>query len=271
MLETNQIYNGDCLEVMKSIDNKSIDMILCDLPYGMTKCKWDIIIPFDKLWEQYERIIKDNGAIVLTSSQPFTSLLVSSNLNLFKYEWIWDKVQLTGQMTAKIMPMKLHENVLVFYKKPPTYNRQFTKRPEKDLRPNHVRNKSNQTNQIAHAHLGGVSNKYAEDYDQTLVNPKSIIQFSKQPNRKAFLHPTQKPVALFEYLIKTYTNEGELILDNCAGSFTTAVSCENLKRNWICIEKELNYCEIGINRIIENRVEIFKNEARDFKELNIIS
>ena len=153
------LRQGDCLELMKDIPDGSVDMILCDLPYGTTKCKWDSIIPSDKLWEQYERLIKDNGAIVLTGSQPFTSKLIMSNLDLFRYEWIWDKVQPTGALQAKKMPMKLHENILVFYKKLPTYNRQMTDRDPKDVRVNAVKNKLNQNNTVGYDHIGSKDRK----------------------------------------------------------------------------------------------------------------
>ena len=253
----NEILLGDCLELMKGIPDGSIDMILCDLPYGTTACKWDTIIPFGKLWEQYERIIKPNGAIVLTASQPFTSLLVTSNLRLFRYEWIWDKVQPTGALTAKKMPMKQHENILIFYKSLPTYNRQMTERKKEDLRLNAVKNKNNQKTNFGYEHTGGVEMKYAKDYDPTKVNPKSILIYSKQPTRKKNLHPTQNPVALFEYLIKTYTNENEVVLDNTAGSGTTAIACLNTNRQFIVMEKEEKYHEI-----IKQRVDNWHNEKQ---------
>ena len=243
MLELNRIYNMDCLEGMKYIDDKSIDMILCDLPYGTTACKWDTIMPFEPLWEQYERIIKDNGAIVLTASQPFTSMLVMSKLNLFRYEIIWKKERPTNFMMAKKQIMKYHENILVFYKKQGTFNPQMEKRKEENKRNNKPRGLENQ--------VWGIQNngKYSERVlsgMSDLIYPNSILEFSMDRG----LHPTQKPVALFEYLIKTYTNEGELVLDNCAGSFTTAVACDNTNRNWICIEKEKEYCEITKQRIL---------------------
>jgi len=254
-----EILLGDCLELMKDIPNGSIDMILCDLPYGTTACKWDTIIPFEPLWEQYERIIKSNGAIVLTASQPFTSVLVTSNIKLFRYEWIWDKVQPTGALTVNKMPMKQHENVLVFYKQQPVYNRQMTDRKKEDLRVNAVRNKNNQKTNFGYEHVGGMTMKYADDYDPTKVNPKSILTYSKQPTRTKNLHPTQKPIELFEYLIKTYSNEGDLVLDNCAGSGTTAVACLNTNRQFIVMEKEPEYYEI-----IKSRVSGVKKEKTLF-------
>ncbi len=244
MFEINKIYNMDCLEGMKYIDDKSIDMILCDLPYGTTACKWDVIIPFKPLWEQYERIIKDNGVIALTSTQPFTSNLIVSNLKLFKYQWYWIKSP-TGFLNAKKMPMKSVEDICIFYKKLPTYNPQGLVLLNKE-KSNH-KSKMQKTEVGISTHNGG---RLPEKYIQKYTNyPRQELYF---PNEKG-LHPTQKPVALFEYLIKTYTNEGETVLDNCAGSFTTAVACDNTNRNWICIEKEEKYCNIGLTRINDNR------------------
>ena len=254
--ELGKLYHGDCLEIMPELELEPVDLVLTDLPYGTTVCKWDVIIPFDLLWKQYERIIKDNGAIVLTGSQPFTSALVMSNPEMFKYEWIWDKVQPTGALTVKKMPMKQHENVLVFYRKQPTYNRQMAIRKKEDLRINAVRNKNNQKTNFGYEHIGGMEMKYAKDYDPTKVNPKTIIKFSKQPTRKKNEHPAQKPVALFEYLIKTYTNDRNLILDSCIGSGTTAIACERLKRRWIGIEIEEKYCEIAAKRIEQERKQL---------------
>ena len=250
-----ELIKGDCLIEMQNIADGSIDCIICDLPYGTTACKWDIIIPFEPLWEHYKRVIKKDGAIVLFGSEPFSSHLRISNAEMYKYDWIWDKVQPSGQMTAKYMPMKLHEIISVFYNKPPTYNRQFTKRDKQDIRVNAVKNKGNQKNKIAHAHLGGAENKYADDYDQTLVNPKSIIQFSKQPDRNAFLHPTQKPVDLLRYLIQTYTNENETVLDNTMGSGTTGLACYIENRNFIGIEMNNKYFDIAQKRIKEAQMQ----------------
>lgn len=253
MLEVNKIYNMDCLEGMKLIEDKSIDMILCDLPYGTTKCKWDIVIPFEQLWKQYERIIKDNGAIVLTASQPFTSMLVMSKLNLFRYEIIWKKERPTNFMMAKKQIMKYHENILVFYKKQGTFNPQMEKRKEENKRNNKPRGLENQ--------VWGIQNngKYSERVlsgMSDLIYPNSILEFSMDRG----LHPTQKPVALFEYLIKTYTNEGELVLDNCIGSGTTAIACINTNRNYIGFELNKEYYEIAKNRINKH---ILDNNLQD--------
>ena len=231
-MELNKIYNEDCLEGMKRIPDKSIDMILCDLPYGTTACKWDTIIPFEPLWEQYERIIKDNGAIVLTASQPFTSVLANSNLRLFKYEWIWEKEQGVNFMMAKKQPMKVHENILIFYKKQPSYNPQMTEGTP------YISGKGDS---------GEVTGRVRKK--QTKNNGTRYPRSVQKIKREFGLHPTQKPVALFEYLIKTYTNEGETVLDNCMGSGTTAIACMNTKRNFIGFELDKEYHDIALERI----------------------
>ena len=235
-------YNMDCLQGMKEIYDKSIDMILCDLPYGTTNCSWDIVIPFEELWKAYERIIKDNGAIVLFGSQPFTSLLVTSNLKLFRYEWIYEKTQPSGHLNAKKMPMKYHENVLVFYKSPPTYNPQKTTGHKRKVSKGQIVTKSQ---------LGkgcyGVADKGA-NYDSTERYPKSIQCFSNGLMKQKSIHPTQKPVELLEYFIKTYTNEGEIVLDNCAGSCSTGIACHRTKRNFIGFEKDTEIFQRGNER-----------------------
>ena len=238
-LPVNQIICGDCLEVMPLLPDKSIDMILCDLPYGTTRNKWDSVIPLDRLWEQYNRIIKDNGAIVLTASQPFTSMLVMSNLKWFKYEWIWDKKLATGHLNAKLMPLKRHENILVFYKRPPVYNPQFTKGEPYD-KGFALRESENWGKQVAVSGKNESGRRY----------PTSVIVKSNA-NQRIKVHPTQKPVALFEYLIRTYTQPGEIVLDNCIGSGTTAVAALNTGRFFIGIEKEEKYVEIARKRIAE--------------------
>lgn len=248
MLKHNVLYNGDCLEVMKEIEDKSISLILCDLPYGVTaRNKWDTIIPFDKLWEQYERIIKDNGAIVLTSQQPFTTSLIMSNPKLFRYTLVWQKTTPTGFLNANKMPLRSHEDIVVFYKKLPTYNPQKTT--------GHKRKVS----KAEHKTNSKMSTNYGEyeysTYDSTERYPTSVLTFATDKQKSA-IHPTQKPLKLWEWLIATYSNKNDLILDNCSGSFTTAVACDNLERRWICIEKEGNYCEAGRDRINENREDL---------------
>jgi site-specific DNA-methyltransferase (adenine-specific) len=237
MIEPNSVIQGDCLIEMQKIPDKSIDMILCDLPYGTTACKWDTIIPFEPLWEQYKRIIKDNGAIVLTASQPFTSALVMSNPDMFKYEWIWEKHQGTNPMSAKISPLKSHENILVFGYGKIKYNPQMEKgTPYSGFNSDHFQSEV----------YGGGKSVHRENKEGSRY-PKTVLRFTKDKRKR--LHPTQKPVALFEYLIKTYTNEGDLVLDNCAGSGTTGVACKNLNRQFILIEKEPQYIDIINKRL----------------------
>jgi site-specific DNA-methyltransferase (adenine-specific) len=235
---------GDCLELMKSVPSGSVDMILCDLPYGTTACKWDSIIPFEPLWAEYERLIKPNGAIVLTASQPFTSALVMSNLKMFRYEWVWNKKRGSNFLSSKTQPMKEHENILVFGGK--KYN------PINILR-NGNRNKRSYNFEMSNSEIYNVKSN-AKKNDSNYRCPKSIIEFPLEVNnqyKKQRFHPTQKPVALFEYLIKTYTNEGDLVMDNCAGSGTTAIACMNTKRNYILMERESEYIEIINKRISE--------------------
>jgi site-specific DNA-methyltransferase (adenine-specific) len=237
---------GNCLDIMPSIADKSVDMILCDLPYGTTACKWDTIIPFEPLWEQYKRIIKDNGAIVLTASQPFTSILVMSNIKMFKYEWIWEKNVASNFMQYKFMPAKKHENILVFAKGRTTYNAVMEDKSPSSLERMKYKFKNRKQSEHYKTDISkDISNRKEKMY------PTSIKKF----NRETGLHPTQKPVALFEYLIKTYSNEGDLVLDNCMGSGTTGLACKNLKRNFIGIEKDENYYKIAerrINNTVEN-------------------
>ena len=239
MLEINKIHLGDCLELMKLIPDKSIDMILCDLPYGTTACKWDTIIPFEPLREQYNRIIKNNGAIVLFGSQPFTSALVMSNPKMFKYELIWDKVQGKQPFLAKIQPMKSHENIIVFAKSKTKYNPQMWKgKPYTDKRAGQL---DKTTHWVGHKRM---------DYENKSDRYPITVIKANNPNR-AGQHPTQKPVALFEYLIKTYTNEWDIVLDNCAGSGTTAIACINTNRNYIMIEQLQEYVDIANKRLSE--------------------
>lgn len=231
-----ELYNGDCLEIMKQIGDKSIDMILCDLPYGTTACKWDTIIPFDKLWEQYERIIKPNGAIVLFGAEPFSSMLRVSNIKQFKYDWIWDKKKAPNFRGVKFQPLIPYEVISVF--NTTRYNPQMTK--------GKLRKKGGYYSEHEQALSSGTVAKLNDDY-----YPKAILEFTKANNKDARLHPTQKPVELMEYLIKTYTNEGETVLDNCMGSGTTGIACINTNRKFIGIEMDAKYFEIAKNRIYE--------------------
>ena len=245
------VFHGDCLEIMRHIPDGSVDMILCDLPYGTTACNWDTIIPFDKLWRQYERIIKDNGAIVLTASQPFTTILINSNLRSFKYCWYWDKLNAGSFVTAKYKPLSVIEDVCVFSKKggKTKYFPIMEQAEEKNKRPRNKQHKRKEDNSNS---MGSGVFKYSENHNEDLRYPKNKLVYN---NRKGELnpinrlHPTQKPVSLFEYLILTYTKENEMVLDNCAGSGTTAIACINTNRNYILIEKEQKHFDIMIKRI----------------------
>lgn len=228
---------GDCLERMKEIPDDSVDMVLCDLPYGTTQNKWDSIIPFEELWEQYNRVCC--GAIVLTAAQPFTSALIMSNVRDFKYQWVWEKTQAVGHLNAWKQPMRKHEDVCVFYKKQPTYNPQITDKPKENIRPQTSRTKPTD-NYGAHG-----LDVFKCPPDKSM--PSSLLKFA---NAQKTVHPTQKPVALMEYLIKTYTNEGDTVLDNCMGSGTTGVACRNTNHKFIGIEMDPTYYGIACGRIL---------------------
>jgi site-specific DNA-methyltransferase (adenine-specific) len=238
MLKENTIHLGDCLDLMPSIPSKSVDMILCDLPYGNTSCSWDSIIPLNRLWAEYERVIKDNGAIVLTANSVFTFALYNSNPKIFRYRWIWYKRGTAGYQMSSFKPFATFEDVLIFYKAKPTYNPQMRKGepykravPKGEVRIININNRATSSE----------GERYPEDVIK--IDSVNVGAFGKSE------HPTQKPVALFEYLIKTYTNEGELVLDNCSGSGTTAIACMNSNRRFICIERDENYHRKSIERI----------------------
>lgn len=230
------LFHGDCLEIMKKIPDKSIDMILCDMPYGTTRNKWDTVIDLELLWEQYERIIKDNGAIVLFAQTPFDKVLGASNLKLLKYEWIWEKEQGTGHLNAKKMPLKSHENILVFYKKLPIYNPQMIGNEKRIVKRSGEKSKTTNYGDFIEI----AKSEYVGRY------PKDVLKFNKDKER---LHPTQKPVDLLKFLIKSYTNEHDVVLDNCMGSGSTGVACINTNRNFIGIELEEKYFNIAKQRI----------------------
>lgn len=246
----NKIHNADCLEFMKQLPDKSIDMILCDLPYNVLNknnpsAKWDILIPFELLWDNYERIIKDNGCITLTAQGMFTAELMFSNKRIWRYNLIWDKIAKNGFLNANKMPLRQHEDICVFYKEIPIYNPQMVKCPL------HKRNhsKGNMEKPQTNSCYGNFLEVPTTITD--LKYPTSIISISKEHCVGNFLHPTQKPVALFEYLIKTYTNEGYLVLDNCSGSGTTAIACLGTNRKYICIEKDEVYYKKSLERVEE--------------------
>lgn len=241
-MKRNKIYLGDCLELMpKHVEDKSIDMIFCDLPYGTTQCKWDSVIDLHKLWSEYKRVIKDNGAIVLFASQPFTSILVSSNLRMFKYSFTWDKITKTNHLNAKKQPLRQVEDICVFYNKQPTYNPQgLIKCEVYNFRPNHFKYKKGEK---VYGEQKEHSNK------STYTNyPSNLLQYSNGNHNS--IHPTQKPLTLIEYMIKTYTNEGDLILDNTCGSGTTGLGAKNLKRDYIMMEQDPKYYEIACKRVL---------------------
>lgn len=235
------IKQGDCLDLMQELPDGSMDMILCDLPYGQTtRNEWDCVIPFAELWHQYERVIKDSGAIVLFANGMFTADLMQSNRRLWRYNLIWEKTQPSGFLNAKKMPLRAHEDICVFYKSPPTYNPQKTTGHERKVaKAVHKRNCKETTNY-------GVCG--LASYDSTERYPKSIVTFAKDIQKEA-LHPTQKPVALLEWLIKTYTNEGETVLDNCMGSGSTGIACVNTGRSFVGYELNEEYFDIAEKRI----------------------
>lgn len=234
-----KLLRGDCLELMKDIADGSIDMVLADLPYGTTRNKWDSQIPLQKLWAQYSRVTKENGAIVLFSQMPFTATLISSNMKDFRYEWIWKKSIGTGFLNSKKMPLKSHENILVFYKRLPTYNPQM----RKGFKPYKIKS-------------GKASSNYGEQVQvETISNgeryPIDVLEFNviNMMSNEKYGHPTQKPVSLLEYLIKTYTNIGDTVLDNCMGSGSTGVACLHTGREFVGMEKDENYFTMSCERI----------------------
>jgi len=240
-----EAWLGDCLELMQNIPDGSVDMILADLPYGSTQCSWDSIIPFEPLWVQYKRVIKPNGAIVLTASQPFTSALVMSNIKMFRYAWVWEKDRGANFLQANFQPLKTHEDILCFAYGKTKYNPQKTINPRKQSETN--------TKQLSEKRKEAGLNveffKSSSVYEKDKLLPRSVQYFSRDIPKGGTLHPTQKPVALFEYLIKTYTNEGDLVLDNVAGSGTTGEACENTNRRYILIEQEEKYFNTLTQRI----------------------
>ena len=242
---------GDCLEVMKDIPAGSIDAIICDPPYGTTACKWDSVIDFGLMWEQLNRVIKPNGAIVLFGSEPFSSALRMSNIKNYRYDWVWDKVVASGHFNANRMPMKRHEVLSVFYKKLPTYNKQMKKRHPNSHSTGSVENYTKSRGFVDSDLFGEVKDRKEKVKDKIYKCPDSIVEFSKGNGRQKekVKHPTQKPVALMEYLIKTYTQENETVLDFTMGSGSTGVGCVNTNRNFIGIEMEERYFSIARERI----------------------
>lgn len=239
-----KVIHADCFDVFPLIPDQSIDLILCDLPYGTTKCKWDYALPLDKLWNEYKRIIKPNGAILLHCSQPFTSVLVCSNLEWFKLCYVWDKIKPVGTLVSKFRCMQQTEEIALFGSGRVTFNPQMTKRDKPRIG----------GKEYSRTTIMGGKFSFDKQYDKTYEykNPTNLIRFSNASNKDR-IHPTQKPLDLIKYLIETHSNEGDLILDNCAGSFTTAVACDDLNNKWICIEKNEEFCKKGQERINKNR------------------
>ena len=245
------LRQGDCLELMKDIPDGSIDMILCDLPYGTTACKWDTIIPFEPLWEHYERVIKDNGAIVLTANQPFASALVMSNPKLYRHSWYWNKITGSNPMTARYKPMPVVEEVLVFSKKTVNYMPIMI-----DADPENMRKRDGISLNSKGIIGENTTFKHSKTHDESKRYPKNLLSYSNtrgELNNANRVHPTQKPVALLEYLIKTYTNEEETVLDNAMGSGSTGVACVNTNRNFIGMELDEKYYRISKQRITEKQ------------------
>lgn len=245
------LHHGDCLEVMKTIPNSSVDMVLCDLPYGTTACKWDVVIPFEPMWEQYWRILKPNGSIALFCTQPFTSVLITSQTDFFREHIVWQKHKPTNFMQGRKRHLKYHEEIILFGKSQPTYNPQMQRREAKRVaqaKSDNWRSSAKQEEVVCTKNYGSRSFSV---YDPELKLPSALLHFPSvvSNSKEKCEHPTQKPVPLLEYLIKTYTNEGETVIDNCMGSGSTGVACVNTKRKFIGIEKEAKYFEIAQKRI----------------------
>lgn len=243
--ENYQLMFGDCLERMKEIPSGSVDLILTDPPYGTTQNKWDSVINLEDMWKEVWRVLKPNGACVLFSAQPYTSILVTSQIKFYKYEWVWVKNLKTGNLNARRMPMGGHETLQVFYKKPPTYNPQKRKRTTEVKSGNKFNSKT--------TNYGSQKDEYLDRQSDEISPDTALLQFKCVHNSSGKVHPTQKPVALLEYLIKTYTNENEVVLDFTAGSFSTGVACVNTNREFIGIEMNEGYFNIGVNRILGNK------------------
>lgn len=247
----NKIHNADCFDILPKIPNGSVDLILCDLPFNITDCKWDKqCINLDALWNEYKRILKPNGVVALHSVQPFTTDLINSNRKWFKYNYIWIKSQAANFQLAKKMPLKKHEDICIFYNKAPLYQPQMWKGELKSKRIGKNKYQDRKSEMYLSSRPANLECVMSDTY-----YPTTILEFPSLSRNKS-QHPTQKPVELEEFLIKTYSKENDIILDNCAGVFTVALASDNLKRNWICIEKENNYCKIGLQRVNENRVKL---------------
>jgi DNA modification methylase len=244
----NQIINADCFDIFPQIPTGSVDMILCDLPFGTTQSPWDSILPFEQLWSAYERIIKENGAICLFAKAPFDKTLAASNLRLFRYEWIWEKNKATGHLNKSLMPLQAHENILVFYKRPPVYNPQMSQ----GHKPMHAATNNHKST------VYGDGVPWSNEAGSTERYPRSVLYYpvvnNDDPER---VHPNQKPIPLLEYLIRTYTNTGDMVLDNCAGSCSTAVAAARTGRNYIAIERDKKHAADGLKRLQSMQLTFF--------------
>lgn len=237
-----RLFHGDCLVGMSRVETGSVDLVLCDLPYGTTNCAWDSVIPFEPLWEQYQRIVKPRGALVLFAAQPFTTALINSARKLFRYDLVWEKTSPAGFANSHKQPLRSHEQILVFYKRQPTYNPQGLVKLEKPI----VRRGSRG---------GSVYRSMSGESVQQYTNyPRSVLHYPNRAERR--YHPTQKPVALLEYLIRTYTNQGEMVMDNCMGSGSTGIACLNTERRFVGFEQDAAYFEIARQRIEERAAEL---------------
>ena len=264
----NKIYQGECIEIMSTLPDGCVDMVFCDLPYGTTQNDWDCLIPFDDLWREYNRVVKENGAIVLTAQPPFDKILACSNLKHFKYEWIWEKNKATGHLNAKKMPMKAHENVLVFYRKLPTYNPQMTQ-GHKPM--NAVLPRDNMPAPDKKRNYNHVDKRLGNPGGGTTRYPRDVLQFPVINNDDPLkFHPTQKPVPMIEYFIRTYSNEGDVIMDNCMGSGSTIIACKNTNRQYIGIEYSEEYYQKAEDSIESyDKIDPFvTNEELSQKQLN---
>lgn len=236
--ENIKLFHGDCMKVLENLETDSVDMVMVDLPYGTTQCKWDSILSLEDLWKQYNRVCKKNAAMVFTAAQPFTSYLVMSNPKYFKYSWVWEKSKATGYLNAKKMPMRAHEDICVFYRKPPVYN------PQMVAGAPYNKGKAHRPTDVY-----GEQKSVLVKNDTGLRYPRTVQYFKTAESEGKVLHPTQKPVSLMKYLIETYTNEGQIVLDNTMGSGTTGVACAKSNRSFIGIEMDKNYFDISVNRI----------------------
>ena len=263
-IKNGRFYLGDCLEVMKEIPDGVVDMLLVDLPYGTTACSWDSIIPLDELWKEYNRICKENAAMVFTAAQPFTTALIASNIKNFRYDWIWVKNGVTNVSNAKKMPLRNYESVVVFYRKPCLYNPQGLIYDPKKRKNCKSAGGETMRGDIESSANKGALRTAGHEYVQEYTNyPRQTLEIKQNSRNK--IHPTQKPVELFEYLIRTYTNEGDLVLDNTAGSGTTAIAAENTGRKWVCIEQNEEYATKAVERITNHETSLQEKPASEVK------